>query len=95
MRIIGVDLHTRQQSVAMLDTDTAADPTFRLISSQRNLGPGHGADLDLALVRDRTADQGRESDRADGVNRETLGRAESLDSSDRVVLDMDSSESPV
>src|SRR6202165_1645314 len=29
------------------------------------------------------------------LNRETLGRAESLDSSERVVLDMDSSESPV
>src|ERR1700674_216219 len=29
------------------------------------------------------------------LNRETLGQAECLDSSDRVVLDMDSSESPV
>jgi hypothetical protein len=29
------------------------------------------------------------------LNRETLGQAESFDSSDRVVLDMDSSESPV
>jgi hypothetical protein len=29
------------------------------------------------------------------LNRETLGQAESLDSSDRVVLDMDSSESSV
>jgi hypothetical protein len=29
------------------------------------------------------------------LNRETLGQAESLDGSDRVVLDMDSSESPV
>jgi hypothetical protein len=29
------------------------------------------------------------------LNRETLGQAESLDSSDRVVLDIDSSESPV
>jgi len=29
------------------------------------------------------------------LNQETLGQAESLDSSDRVVLDMDSSESPV
>ena len=29
------------------------------------------------------------------LNRETLGQAESLDSSSRVVLDMDSSESPV
>ena len=44
----------------------AADPTFRLISSE-NLGPGRGADLDLALVRDRAADPGRESDRAHGV----------------------------
>jgi hypothetical protein len=30
-----------------------------------------------------------------GLNRETVGQAESLDGSDRVVLDMDSSESPV
>ncbi len=29
------------------------------------------------------------------LNRETLGQAESLDGSDRVVFDMDSSESPV
>jgi hypothetical protein len=29
------------------------------------------------------------------LNRETLGQAETLDSSERVVLDMDSSESPV
>ena len=29
------------------------------------------------------------------LNRETLGQAECLDGSDRVVLDMDSSESPV
>jgi len=29
------------------------------------------------------------------LNRETLGQAESLDGSERVVLDMDSSESPV
>lgn len=29
------------------------------------------------------------------LNRETLGQAESLDGSDRVVLDMDTSESPV
>ena len=32
-----------------------------------DLGPGRGTDLNLALVRDRAADQGRESDRADGV----------------------------
>jgi hypothetical protein len=44
-----------------------ADPTFRLISSQRIWDRGGGTDLDLALVRDRAADQGRESDRADGV----------------------------
>src|SRR5579863_8409210 len=32
-----------------------------------NLGPRRGADLDLALVRDRAADQGSESDWAAGV----------------------------
>jgi hypothetical protein len=66
----------------------AADPTFRLISSQQDLAPGRGTDLDLALVRDRAADQGRESDRADGFEPGDARAAECLDSSDRVVLDM-------
>jgi Transposase DDE domain group 1 len=47
----------------------AADPTFRLISSQRiwDRGAALTSTLHFALVRDRAADQGRESDRADGV----------------------------
>ena len=39
----------------------AADPTFRSDQLAEDLGPGRGADLDLALVRDRAADKGRES----------------------------------
>ena len=61
---------------------------------REDLGPGRGAGLDLALVRDRAADPGRESDRADGVEPGDVRAAESLDNSDRVVLDIDSSESP-
>jgi hypothetical protein len=44
----------------------SADPKFRLINSQR-IWNRRGADLDLALVRDRAAEKGRISDRADGV----------------------------
>ena len=44
----------------------SADPTFRLIGSPKILGPGCGADLDAALVRDRAADARGESRRADG-----------------------------
>jgi hypothetical protein len=44
----------------------AADPTFRFISSQRIWKRGATL-IYLALVRDRAAYQGRESDRADGV----------------------------
>jgi hypothetical protein len=73
----------------------AADPTFRLISSQRVWD--RGAALTSTLHWFETELLTREENLIGlmALNRETLGQAESLDSSDRVVLDMDSSESPV
>ena len=73
----------------------AADPTFRLISSQRIWD--RGAALTSTLHWFETDLLTREENLIGlmALNRETLGQAESLDSSDRVVLDMDSSESPV
>jgi hypothetical protein len=49
----------------------AADPPFRLINSRRIWECC--ADLDLALIRDRAADQGRESNPADGVETRDAG----------------------
>ncbi len=45
----------------------AVDPTFRLISSQRIWDRGAALTSTLHWFRDRAADQGRESDRADDV----------------------------
>jgi Transposase DDE domain group 1 len=73
----------------------AVDPTFRLISSQRIWD--RGAALTSTLHWFETELLTKEENRIGlmALNRETLGRAECLDSSSRVVLDMDSSESPV
>jgi hypothetical protein len=73
----------------------AADPTFRLISSQKIWD--RGAALTLTLHWFETELLTREENLIGlmALNRETLGQAESLDGSDRVVFDMDSSESPV
>jgi hypothetical protein len=70
-------------------------PDVSIDQFAEDLGPGQGADLDLALVRNQAVDQRRESDRVDGGEPGDAGQAECLDSSDRVVLDMDSSESLV
>ncbi|MGC9997750.1 MAG: transposase [Terriglobia bacterium] len=72
----------------------AADPTFRLISSQKIWD--RGAALTLTLHWFETELLTREENLIGlmALNRETLGQAESLDGSDRVVFDMDSSESP-
>ena len=73
----------------------AADPTFRLISSQRIWD--RGAALTSTLHWFETELLTREENLIGlmALNRETVGQAECLDGSDRVVLDMDSSESPV
>ena len=72
----------------------SADPTFRLIGAGRT-GIARGLDLDLAWIRDGNADERRPLAGADALNRELVGRAEAGDESERVVLDMDSTESPV
>jgi hypothetical protein len=73
----------------------AADPTFRLISSQRIWDRGaaltstsHWFETELLTKEENLIG-------LMALNRGTLGQAKSLDSSNRVVLDMDSSESPV
>ncbi len=71
----------------------SADPTFRLISSQRIWD--RGAALTSTLHWFETELLTREENLIGlmALNRETLGQAEPLDGSDRVVLDMDPSES--
>ena len=44
----------------------SADPTFRLIGSPKRWDRGCGADVDVALVRDRATDPRGESRRAEG-----------------------------
>jgi DDE family transposase len=73
----------------------AADPTFRLISSQRIWDRGAALTSTLHWFETELLTKEENLIGLMALNRETLGQAESLDSSDRVVLDMDSSESPV
>ncbi len=73
----------------------SVDPTFRLIGSKKNWD--RGAALTSTLHWFETELLTREENLIGlmALNRETLAQAEALDKSDRVVLDMDSSESPV
>jgi hypothetical protein len=73
----------------------AADPTFRLISSQRIWDRGAALTSTLHWFETELLSRGENLIGLMALNRETLGQAESLDGSERVVLDMDSSESPV
>jgi hypothetical protein len=73
----------------------AADPTFRLISSQRVWDRGAALTSTLHWFETELLTKEENLIGLMALNRETLGPAESLDGSDRVVLDMDSSESPV
>ena len=66
----------------------SADPTFRLIGSPKLWDRGAALTSTLHLVRDRPADPRQESGRADG-------REPRAARAGRIVLDMDSSESPV
>jgi hypothetical protein len=73
----------------------AADPTFRLISSQRIWDRGvaltstcHWFETELLTKEENLIG-------LMALNRETVGQADSFESSSRVVLDMRSSESPV
>ena len=71
------------------------DPTFRLIGSEKLWE--RGAALTSRLKSFETAMLAEEQNFAGlaRINRELIGRVEGLDSSRRVVLDMDSTEIPV
>jgi hypothetical protein len=73
----------------------AADSTFQLISSQRIWDRGAALTSTLHWFETELLTREENLIGLTALNRETLGRAESLDGSERVVLDMDSSESPV
>ena len=73
----------------------AADPTFRLISSQRIWDRGAALTSTLHWFETELLTKEENLIGLMALNRETVGQVDSLDSSDRVVLDMDSSESPV
>jgi hypothetical protein len=73
----------------------SADPTFRLISSKKNWDRGaaltstlHGLETEMLATEENLIG-------LMAVNRELVGQAEATDDSERVVLDMDSTESPV
>ncbi len=73
----------------------SADPTFRLIGSQRNwdrraalTSTLHGFETEILASEENLLG-------LMAVNRELVAQAETEDDSDRVVLDMDSTESPV
>jgi hypothetical protein len=71
------------------------DPTFRLIGSEKVWD--RGAALTSRLQSFETELLTREDNRAGlaAINRELIAKAEALDSPQRVVLDMDSTEIPV
>ena len=73
----------------------AADPTFRLISSQRIWDRSAALTSTLHWFETELLTKEENLIGLMALNRETVGQADCLDSSDRVVLDMDSSESPV
>src|SRR6266481_2568361 len=73
----------------------ASDPTFRLISSQRIWDRGAALTSTLHWFETELLTKEENLIGLMALNRETLGQAESFDGSRRVVLDMDSSESPV
>ena len=73
----------------------SADPTFRLIGSQKIWDRGaaltstlHGFETEMLASEENLLG-------LMALNRELVGQAEAFDDSERVVLDMDSTESPV
>jgi hypothetical protein len=57
--------------------------------------PERGADLDAPLVQTELLTREENLVGLMAVNRDVIGRAQTCDRSDRIVLDMDSSEGPV
>jgi hypothetical protein len=73
----------------------SADPAFRLISSRKIWDRAAALTSTLHWFETELLTSEENLIGLMALNRETLARAESSDESDRVVLDMDSSESPV
>ena len=73
----------------------AADPTFRLIGSPKIWDRGTALTSTLHWFETELLTREENLVGLMAVNREVLAQAESPDRADRIVLDMDSSESPV
>ena len=73
----------------------SADPTFRLIGSKKNWDRGGALTSRLQSFETGILAGDENLSGLLAVNRELLAQAEAGDASDRVVLDMDSTESPV
>ena len=73
----------------------AADPTFRLIGSQKNWDRGGAVTSRLQSFEAELLASDENLLGLMAVNRELVAQAETQDDSERVVLDMDSTESPV
>ena len=73
----------------------SADPTFRLIGSQKNWDRGGALTSRLQSFETEILASEENLLGLMAVNRELVAQAETQDNSERVVLDMDSTESPV
>jgi hypothetical protein len=73
----------------------AQDPTFRLIGSEKNWDRGSALTSRLQTLETEMLTEEANFGSLARINRELIGKAEALDSPQRVVLDMDSTEIPV
>ncbi len=73
----------------------SADPTFRLIGSQKNWDRGAALTSRLQSCETGLLASGENLLGLMAVNRELVAQGETQDDSERVILDMDSTESPV
>lgn len=73
----------------------AQDPTFRLIGSEKIWERGAALTLRLQSFETEVLEQEENFAGLTAINRELIGKAESLSSPQRVVLDMDSTKIPV
>ena len=71
------------------------DPTFRLIGSEKIWERGAALPSRLHWFETEVLTQDENLDGLGGINRELIAKAEAMDSLQRVVLDMDSTEIPV
>ena len=71
------------------------DPTFRLMGSERILERGAALTSRLQSFETELLTQAENLKGLSRINRELLAKAEAMDSPQRVVLDMDSTEIPV